>query len=298
MPCVIFLIRGIANKPLDGRSRIHLEPHGTPDELRAKTNASQTERSAPLTTTRGGGRVGYAAHVMAGNDESTAQNQDAGGALYVVATPIGNLEDISARALRILGSVDLVAAEDTRTTRKLLTRYDIRAPMVSLFDANVRRRLPGLLKDLADGKDIALVSEAGTPLISDPGVELVRAAAAAGHDVVPIPGPTAIAALLSVAGMPANRFTFLGFLPRKVGERRRLLEQVAGHAWPFAIYESPHRLLKSLDFLREEVGDREVVIGRELTKLYEESFRGTLSEAIEHFQKPRGEFTIVVAGAE
>ena len=233
---------------------------------------------------------------MAEHDDATVQDEPRGGALYVVATPIGNLEDVSARALRILGEVDLVAAEDTRTTRKLLTRHGISARLVSLFDANVRRRLPGLLKDLADGKDIALVSEAGTPLISDPGVELVRAAAAAGHPVIPIPGPTAIAALLSVAGMPANRFTFLGFLPRKAGERRRLLEQVAGHPWPFAIYESPHRLLKSLEFLREELGDRDVVIGRELTKLYEESFRGTMTEAIDHFQRPRGEFTIIVAG--
>ena len=235
---------------------------------------------------------------MAEHDDATVQDEPRGGALYVVATPIGNLEDVSARALRILGEVDLVAAEDTRTTRKLLTRHGISARLVSLFDANVRRRLPGLLKDLAEGKDIALVSEAGTPLISDPGVELVRAAAAAGHAVIPIPGPTAIAALLSVAGMPANRFTFLGFLPRKAGERRRLLEQVAGHPWPFAIYESPHRLLKSLEFLREELGDRDVVIGRELTKLYEESFRGTMTEAIDHFQRPRGEFTIIVAGAD
>ena len=242
-------------------------------------------------------RVGYAAHVMAAHEESTAQDGAERGTLYVVATPIGNLEDISARALRILGEVDLVAAEDTRTTRKLLTRHGISARLVSLFDANVRRRLPGLLKDLDEGKDLALVSEAGTPLISDPGVELVRAAAAAGYPVIPIPGPTAIAALLSVAGMPANRFTFLGFLPRKAGERRRLLEQVASNPWPFAIYESPHRLLKSLEFLREELGDRDVVIGRELTKLYEESFRGTLTEAIDHFQRPRGEFTIVVAGA-
>ena len=235
---------------------------------------------------------------MAEHDDATVQDEPRGGTLYVVATPIGNLEDISARALRILGEVDLVAAEDTRTTRKLLTRHGISVRLVSLFDANVRRRLPGLLKDLVDGKDLALVSEAGTPLISDPGVELVRAAAAAGHAVIPIPGPTAIAALLSVAGMPANRFTFLGFLPRKAGERRRLLEQVAAHPWPFAIYESPHRLLKSLEFLREELGDRDIVIGRELTKLYEESFRGTLTEAIGHFQRPRGEFTIVVAGAD
>ena len=220
-----------------------------------------------------------------------------GGALYVVATPIGNLEDISARALRILSEVDLIAAEDTRTTRKLLTRHGIRVPMVSLFAGNVRRRLPALLTDLAAGRRIALVSEAGTPVISDPGAELVRAAAAAGHAVSPIPGPTAIAALLSVAGLSADRFTFLGFLPRRAGQRRRLIEDIAGHPWPIVLYESPHRLLATLEALRDALGDRETVIGREMTKLHEEIFRGTLSQAAERFQRPRGEFTIVVAGA-
>ncbi len=219
-----------------------------------------------------------------------------GGVLYVVATPIGNLEDISARALRVLGEVDLIAAEDTRTTRKLLTRYGLRVPMVSLFDANVRRRVPALLAELDAGKSIALVSEAGTPLISDPGAQLVRAAAEAGHTVTPIPGPTAIAALLSVAGLPADKFTFLGFLPRRAGQRRRLLEEVAGLSWPIVLYESPHRIIATLEALGEVLGDREVVIGREMTKLHEEIFRGTVLEAVEHFQKPRGEFTVVVAG--
>ena len=220
------------------------------------------------------------------------------GVLYVVATPIGNLEDISARALRILGEVDLIAAEDTRTTRKLLTRYGLHVRMVSLFDANVRRRIPQLLKELDEGKQIALVSEAGTPVISDPGALLVRAAAEAGHTVTPIPGPTAIAALLSVAGMPADKFTFLGFLPRKAGQRRRLIESIAMQSWPTVFYESPHRIIATLEALHEVLGDRETVIGREMTKLHEEIFRGTLTEAIEHFQKPRGEFTIAVAGAD
>ena len=218
--------------------------------------------------------------------------------LYVVATPIGNLEDISARALRILGEVDLIAAEDTRTTRKLLTRYGLHVRMVSLFDANIRRRIPQLLKELDEGKQIALVSEAGTPVISDPGALLVRAAAAAGHTVTPIPGPTAIAALLSVAGLPADKFTFLGFLPRKAGQRRRLIESIAMQSWPTVFYESPYRIIVTLEALRETLGDRETVIGREMTKLHEEIFRGTLTEAIEHFQKPRGEFTVAVAGAE
>ena len=231
------------------------------------------------------------------NDAHDAPDR-AGGVLYVVATPIGNLEDISARALRILGEVDLIAAEDTRTTRKLLTRYGLHVRMVSLFDANIRRRIPQLLKELDEGKQIALVSEAGTPVISDPGALLVRAAAAAGHTVTPIPGPTAIAALLSVAGMPADKFTFLGFLPRKAGQRRRLIESIAMQSWPTVFYESPYRIIATLEALRETLGDRDIVIGREMTKLHEEIFRGTLSEAIEHFQKPRGEFTVAVAGAE
>ena len=223
---------------------------------------------------------------------------ESGGVLYVVATPIGNLEDISARALRILGEVDLIAAEDTRTTRKLLTRYGLHVRMVSLFDANVRRRIPQLLKELDEDKQIALVSEAGTPVISDPGALLVRAAAEAGHTVTPIPGPTAIAALLSVAGMPADKFTFLGFLPRKAGQRRRLIESIAMQSWPTVLYESPYRIIVTLEAVREVLGDRHVVIGREMTKLHEEIFRGTLTEAIEHFQKPRGEFTVAVAGAD
>ena len=231
------------------------------------------------------------------NDDHDAPDR-AAGVLYVVATPIGNLEDISARALRILGEVDLIAAEDTRTTRKLLTRYGLHVRMVSLFDANVRRRIPSLLKELDEGKQIALVSEAGTPVISDPGALLVRATAAAGHTVTPIPGPTAIAALLSVAGMPADKFTFLGFLPRKAGQRRRLIESIAMQSWPTVFYESPYRIIATLEALREVLGDRETVIGREMTKLHEEIFRGTLTEAIEHFQKPRGEFTVAVAGAE
>ena len=231
------------------------------------------------------------------NDDHNAPDR-AAGVLYVVATPIGNLEDISARALRILGEVDLIAAEDTRTTRKLLTRYGLHVRMVSLFDANVRRRIPQLLKELDEDKQIALVSEAGTPVISDPGALLVRAAAEAGHTVTPIPGPTAIAALLSVAGMPADKFTFLGFLPRKAGQRRRMIESIAEQPWTTVFYESPHRIIATLEALRETLGDRNIVIGREMTKLHEEIFRGTLTEAIEHFQKPRGEFTIAVAGAE
>ncbi len=233
-----------------------------------------------------------------GAEMARESQEPRGGVLYVVATPIGNLEDLSARALRVLGEVDLIAAEDTRTTRKLLTRHSLRVPMVSLFEANVRRRVPQLLKELAAGRQIALVSEAGTPAISDPGARFVHATAEAGYTVWPIPGPTALATLLSVSGLEANRFTFLGFLPRRAGQRRRLLEEVAGQSWPIVFYESPHRLLVTLEALREVLGDREAVIGREMTKLHEEVFRGTLTGAIEHFQSPRGEFTIVVARAE
>ena len=227
-----------------------------------------------------------------------AEPDRAGGTLYVVATPIGNLEDLSARALRILGEVDIIAAEDTRTTRKLLTRHGLHSHMVSLFDANVKRRIPQLLKELGDGKEIALVSEAGTPLISDPGRQLVQAAAVAGHTVTPIPGPTAIASLLSVAGMPADAFTFLGFLPRRAGPRRRLLESVSALEWPIVVYESPYRFTATLVAMVETLGDRQAVIGREMTKLHEEIFRGSLSEAAAHFQAPRGEFSIAVAGAD
>ena len=231
------------------------------------------------------------------NDDHDAPDR-AAGVLYVVATPIGNLEDISARALRILGEVDLIAAEDTRTTRKLLTRYGLHVRMVSLFDANVRRRIPQLLKELDEGKQIALVSEAGTPVISDPGALLVRAAAEAGHTVTPIPGPTAIAALLSVAGMPADKFTFLGFLPRKAGQRRRLIESIAEQPWTTVFYESPYRIIATLEALHEVLGDREHRHRAGDDQAARGDIPRDLTEAIEHFQKPRGEFTIAVAGAD
>ena len=219
------------------------------------------------------------------------------GTLYLVATPIGNLEDVTLRALRVLREVSLIAAEDTRTTRKLLNRYDIHVPTISYFTGNIRRRTPQILAALAEG-DVALVTEAGTPGVSDPGADLARAAAEAGYPTVPIPGPSAVAALLSVAGLSADRFTFLGFLPRKKGERQRLLESVATHPWPTVLYESPYRVRATLEALREAFGDRRVVVGREMTKLHEEVFGGTLAETLEHFQSPRGEFTLVVAGID
>jgi 16S rRNA (cytidine1402-2'-O)-methyltransferase len=217
--------------------------------------------------------------------------------LYLVATPIGNLEDVTLRALRILGEAPVVAAEDTRTLRKLLARHGVRAArLVSYTEHNRRLRTPQLLVALERG-DVALVSEAGTPAISDPGVHLVEAAVAAGHRVVPVPGPSAVTAAVAASGLPARRFLYLGFLPRAAGERRRLLRDVAGRAELLVAFEAPHRLLATLADVRRELGDRRIAVSRELTKLHEEVFHGTVTKAIERFQQPRGEFTLVIEGA-
>ena len=219
------------------------------------------------------------------------------GTLYLVATPIGNLEDITLRALRVLSEVPVVAAEDTRTVRKLLAHHRISAPrLLSYTERNRATRTPALLAALADG-DVALVSEAGTPGISDPGVHLVEAAVAAGHAVAPVPGPSALTAALAASGLPTRRFHFLGFLPRQAGDRRRLLTEVAALPDTLVAFEAPHRLRASLRDLRDILGDRRVAVCRELTKLYEEVFRGTLAEALDHFAEPRGEFTLVIEGA-
>lgn len=215
--------------------------------------------------------------------------------LYVVATPIGNLEDITLRALRILGEVDLIAAEDTRKTKRLLAKYGINTKLTSYHQHSKAGKTSYLLRELS-GKDVALVSEAGVPTISDPGGGLVRAAIEEGIPVVSVPGPSAVATALAVSGMAADRFLFLGFLPRKKGERRRLLASVADEPLTIVAFESPHRLCRALTDILEVLGDRRVAIGRELTKLHEEVFRGTVSEAIEHFAKPRGEFTLVIEG--
>ena len=217
--------------------------------------------------------------------------------LYLVATPIGNLEDISARALRILREVRLIAAEDTRQTAKLLQRYDIHTRSLSYYEHNKLVRLEQVLEVLQEG-DVALVSDAGTPALNDPGYELVRAALAAGHEVSPIPGACAPIAALVASGLPTDSFLYLGYLPRKAVERQRLLTQVSSLPYTLIFLEAPHRLLASLQDLQAELGDRQIAVGRELTKLYEEIFRGSLSEACEHFTKhtPRGEFTLVLAG--
>ena len=217
--------------------------------------------------------------------------------LYLVATPIGNLEDISVRALRILREVRLIAAEDTRQTAKLLQRYDIHTRSLSYYEHNKLVRLEQVLEVLQEG-DVALVSDAGTPALNDPGYELVRAALAAGHEVSPIPGACAPIAALVASGLPTDSFLYLGYLPRKAVERQRLLTQVSSLPYTLIFLEAPHRLLASLQDLQAELGDRQIAVGRELTKLYEEIFRGSLSEACEHFTKhtPRGEFTLVLAG--
>jgi 16S rRNA (cytidine1402-2'-O)-methyltransferase len=215
--------------------------------------------------------------------------------LYVVATPIGNLEDITLRALRVLGEVQLIAAEDTRTARKLLNRYNIKTRLTSYFEHNKRMKMPVLLEMLEE-QDIALISEAGMPGISDPGYELIKAAIEKDIQVVALPGSSAVTTALAVGGLPANQFVYLGFLPRKKGEKRSLLASVRDEPRTILCFESPYRVVDSLAAMQEVLGDRNVAVCRELTKLHEEVFRGPLSSAVKHFQKPRGEFTIVIQG--
>jgi 16S rRNA (cytidine1402-2'-O)-methyltransferase len=215
--------------------------------------------------------------------------------LFLVATPIGNLEDISLRALRVLAEVKLIAAEDTRKTRKLLSAYKIKTPLTSYHEHNKKSKLPYLLERLEQA-DIALVSEAGMPGISDPGYDLVLAAIDRNFQVVAIPGPSVLPVALAVSGLPTDKFIYLGFLPRRKGERKRSLEAISQETWTLIAFESPHRLQESLKDLIDVLGDRRVAVCRELTKVYEEVFRGTLSQAIAHFTQPKGEFTLVVAG--
>jgi 16S rRNA (cytidine1402-2'-O)-methyltransferase len=221
------------------------------------------------------------------------------GTLYLVATPIGNLEDISLRALRVLREVALIAAEDTRHTRKLLAHEAIHTPLLSLHEHNERARIPELIARLLAGESVALVSDAGTPLVSDPGTGLVAAAVEAGIRTVPVPGPSALLPALVVSGLPTVPVTFLGFLPAAAGDRKRALEAARALGHTVVLYEAPHRVLATLRALEEAWGNRRVAVARELTKVHEEVFRGRLSEAIQHFSRtrPRGEFTLVVEGA-
>jgi len=220
------------------------------------------------------------------------------GVLYLVATPIGNLEDLSPRAARILREAVLIAAEDTRHTGALLKHFGISTPLTSYFEHNKLQKIDFILSKLAEG-DVAVVSDAGTPAINDPGYELVRAALASGFDVRPVPGPSAPVAALGVSGLPTDRFLYLGYLPHKTGERRARLRQVEDLPYTLVFLESPHRIVDALEDLLAELGDRPVCVAREMTKIFEEYWRGPVSGALEHFksQPARGEFTLVVGGA-
>jgi 16S rRNA (cytidine1402-2'-O)-methyltransferase len=220
------------------------------------------------------------------------------GTLFLVATPIGNLEDITLRALRVLGQVGLVAAEDTRRTRILFDRHAIHTPLLSYHEHNKHERLPRLLRALQAG-DLALVSDAGTPGLSDPGYELVHAALAEGHTVTPVPGPSAPLAALVASGLPSDSFVFAGYLPRRARDRQRALDELAQESRTLILFETPHRLLGSLQAMAEHLGpEREAAVCRELTKLHEQILRGSLAEMLNHFrgEPPRGEITLVVAG--
>lgn len=216
-------------------------------------------------------------------------------ALYVVATPIGNLEDITLRAIRTLKEVILIAAEDTRVTRKLLAHYDIQTPTTSYHEHNKLTKLDFILGQLKSG-NIALVSDAGMPGVSDPGFELISAVIRQNIPVIPIPGPSVTITALAISGLPVNNFHYLGFLPHKAGERRRVLKSIRPESNTLVFFESPHRVSESLKDLLEILGDRKAVICRELTKIHEEVFRGTLSQALVHFVSPKGEFTMIIAG--
>ncbi len=221
------------------------------------------------------------------------------GTLYLVATPIGNLEDITQRAMRTLRDVGCIAAEDTRHTRKLLEHYQIKTPLISYHEHSKRTRIDRLLEELEAG-DVALVSDAGTPGLSDPGYRLVRAALDAGHTVSPIPGPSAPIAALVVSGLPADSYIYVGYLPRKVSERRSVLESLAGERRTLILFEVPHRLQSALEDMISVFGaERPAAVCRELTKVHEEVLRGSLQTIWEHFTgvEPRGEFTLVIGGA-
>ncbi len=216
-------------------------------------------------------------------------------ALYVIATPIGNLEDISLRALRLLREVKLIAAEDTRTTRRLLTAYDIKTPLTSYHEHSKRAKLDYIL-DYLEKEDLALVSEAGMPGLSDPGYELIVAAIERGISVVPIPGASAVITALVVSGLPTDQFVYVGFLPRRKGQRQRLLNSIAEERRTIVAFETRHRLTEVLNEIEIILGDRRLCVCRELTKVHEEIFRGRMSQAREHFAEPRGEFSLVIEG--
>ncbi|MDB9517272.1 16S rRNA (cytidine(1402)-2'-O)-methyltransferase [Roseofilum reptotaenium CS-1145] len=221
--------------------------------------------------------------------------------LYIVGTPIGNLEDMTFRAVKVLQSVEAIAAEDTRHTGKLLQHFQIETRQISYYEHNQQQRIPELLALMQEGKEIALVSDAGIPGISDPGYELVQATLKAGFDVIPIPGANAALTALSASGLGSDRFCFEGFLPPKGKSRHQRLEMLKTETRTVILYEAPHRLQATLQDLSATCGEeRKITIARELTKLYEQFWRGSLNEAIQYYQEhqPKGEFTLVVAGAD
>ena len=219
------------------------------------------------------------------------------GTLYLVATPIGNLEDMSPRAVRILREASLIAAEDTRHTGKLLKHFEIETPITSYFEHNKLNKLDYILEKLSTG-DVALVSDAGTPAVNDPGYELVKAALESNHDVKPVPGPSAPITALTVSGLPTDSFLYLGYLPHKTSERHRRLEAVESQPYTLVFLESPYRIVEALEDILLVLGDRRVCVAREMTKMFEEYWRGNVSEAVQYFksQPARGEFTLVVDG--
>ena len=217
------------------------------------------------------------------------------GVLYIVSTPIGNLGDITVRAIEILKTVDLIACEDTRHSKFLLEHYGIKKPLISYFDFSEKRRTPELLEKIKQGANIALISDAGTPGIADPGFRLIAGAIDAGIKVETLPGASAFLAALTLSGLPADRFVFEGFFPVKSGQKKNKLLALKNEDRTLIFYESPHRILKSLEAIQETLGDIQVVVARELTKKFEEVFRGKLSEAITHFSNKKilGEFVVL-----
>ena len=233
---------------------------------------------------------------------SDSRKGESGGTLYVVATPIGNLDDLSPRATRTLASVDVVAAEDTRHSGRLLSHLGIQKRMIALHDHNEKDRAAGILAELQAGRDVALISDAGTPLISDPGYVLVREARVAGHRVSPIPGACALVTALSAAGLPTDRFLYVGFLPAKRSGRKASLDLLSSEVATLVFYESPHRILESVRDIAEVLGsEREIVLGREITKTFETFYSGSVAEVLAELERDphgsRGEFVVMVRGA-
>jgi 16S rRNA (cytidine1402-2'-O)-methyltransferase len=217
------------------------------------------------------------------------------GTLYLVATPIGNLEDMSRRAIRILREASLIAAEDTRHTGKLLKHFEIETPITSYFEHNKLDKLDFILEQLSNG-DVALVSDAGSPAINDPGYELVKAALASNYEVRPVPGPSAPIAALTVSGLPTDSFLYLGYLPHKTSERHRRLQEVESQPYTLVFLESPYRIVEALEDILSILGNRRICVAREMTKMFEEYWRGDVNGAVEYFksQPARGEFTLVI----